>query len=169
MDRRILARFVLMGFGAVLLMPVPPVHAQAAAEYAGATAGMASVGVLRPKLMSPTMPAGTKTSSTHLPRPAGPPPEMANREYFRQQAGANGLRVNFRSEPAGASVWVDGRFVGQTPVELTLPAGPHQVKLLGPHQEFLERSIVVRSVNSLTFSFSLPPVYPTAIQALSRR
>jgi hypothetical protein len=33
------------------------------------------------------------------------------------------------SDPAGAEIYVDGHFVGQTPATLHLPAGPHRIEL----------------------------------------
>lgn len=47
--------------------------------------------------------------------------------------------LSVESVPAGATVYVDGRFVGQTPIEVTNPpAGDHRVRLV--KAEFLEHS-----------------------------
>ena len=37
--------------------------------------------------------------------------------------------VTFVSEPSGADVYVDGKFVGSTPSSLTLPAGSHEIRV----------------------------------------
>lgn len=53
--------------------------------------------------------------------------------------------VRVTSDPPGATVLVDGRTVGATPIELVLPAGPHAVRVEKPG--FLENaeSLEVRS------------------------
>jgi|GEM_PF-1267760 hypothetical protein len=151
------------------MLPALPAHAQAAGEYAGATSGMASVTVSRPGVFNPSVPASRppSTSSAHLSKPAGPPPEVLNREWFRQQAGKTGIEAHLASEPAGASLWVDGRFVGRTPVELLLPAGRHQVRLLGPHQEYLESTLELRAGGPTRMLYRLPSAYPAVVQALA--
>ncbi|HTW23459.1 MAG TPA: PEGA domain-containing protein [Candidatus Baltobacteraceae bacterium] len=41
------------------------------------------------------------------------------------------------SDPAGAEIYVDGKFVGQTPSTIELPAGSHHVEVKSPgHQEW---------------------------------
>jgi PEGA domain len=37
--------------------------------------------------------------------------------------------VNFVSEPPGADIYVDGKFVGNTPSSLALPAGSHEIRV----------------------------------------
>jgi hypothetical protein len=156
-----------LAVGLSLLLTLPA-HGQAAGEYAGATSGMASVTVSRSGVFNPSMPATRPTSSTtHLAKPTGPPPEVLNRDWFREQAGKQGIRAHLASTPAGASLWVDGRYVGQTPLELFLPAGHHQVRLLGPHQEYLEATLELRAGGSTQILYRLPPSYPAVVQALT--
>jgi gamma-glutamyl hercynylcysteine S-oxide synthase len=42
---------------------------------------------------------------------------------------ANGTRVSFATHPAGAGVWVDGRYLGATPCEGFVPRGERTVEL----------------------------------------
>ena len=46
-----------------------------------------------------------------------------------------GAQVELRSTPSGASVYVDGRRVGATPIQLHLPAGTRRVEYRRPHFE----------------------------------
>jgi len=52
-------------------------------------------------------------------------------ELVRTDALASGPLVTLRvvSHPAGASVWLDDRARGVTPIELAVPVGPHQLTL----------------------------------------
>lgn len=63
-------------------------------------------------------------------------------------------RLDLQSEPAGATVYLDGRFAGHTPLVLDLPAGEHKVKLakIG----YLEKARVVRLRAGETTSVTLP-------------
>ncbi|MEZ5403510.1 MAG: PEGA domain-containing protein [Bryobacteraceae bacterium] len=51
--------------------------------------------------------------------------------------------VDVRSNPDGAEIVVNGRFMGFTPATLRLAAGEHQVKLLKPGKATWERLLVV--------------------------
>ncbi|MFN7921109.1 MAG: PEGA domain-containing protein [Bryobacteraceae bacterium] len=46
------------------------------------------------------------------------------------------------SKPEGAEIWVNGRFMGQTPATLRLPPGEHQVQLRSPDKAAWERTVV---------------------------
>lgn len=63
--------------------------------------------------------------------------------------------VRITSDPPGAMVWVDDRSVGATPIELTLPAGPHAVRI--EKRGFLEdaKAIGVRSGVNDEFRFRM--------------
>jgi hypothetical protein len=62
-------------------------------------------------------------------------------------------KLDLRSEPAGAAVYVDGKFAGHTPLILDLEAGEHRVKLakIG----YLDKSRVVRLRPGETMAVSL--------------
>jgi len=47
------------------------------------------------------------------------------------------------SDPAGAEIYVDARFVGQTPATLHLPAGPHRIELRASNKKDWSRELQV--------------------------
>ncbi len=51
--------------------------------------------------------------------------------------------VAVRSNPEGAEILINGKFMGYTPSTLRLPAGEHQVKLLKPGKAAWDRLLVV--------------------------
>jgi hypothetical protein len=73
------------------------------------------------------------------------------REVFVPLAQNIGI-VQVDSIPNGATVYVDGRLIGQTPTTIKIPAGPHQVRLVSgqrSHQETVEVS--ADSLQQFTF------------------
>ena len=98
-----------------------------------------------------------------LAKPAGPPPGQLNREWFAKQAGKKGADLTIDATPAKTSVWVDGKFVGKAPMTLTLPAGKHQVSLLGPRQEHADRDIDIVEGKAQRQAFQLQETYPAAV------
>jgi formylglycine-generating enzyme required for sulfatase activity len=61
-------------------------------------------------------------------------------QEFALALAPNWSEVSLGSMPAGATVKVDGRPLGQTPLELELPAGPHEIELSADrHKPWRER------------------------------
>jgi hypothetical protein len=147
---------------AACLAGAPPAQAQAAAEYGGATGVSAGAVSSKPQLFSPGGKPAVNNSLT-LAKPGGPPPGQINREWFAKQAGKNGGEVAIDATPAKTSVWVDGKFVGKAPMTLTLPAGKHQVSLLGPRQEHANREIDITSGKKQRLAVQLQETYPSAV------
>jgi hypothetical protein len=144
------------------LVGAPPVHAQAAAEYGGATGVSASAVASKPQLFNPGA-AHAANNSLFLAKPGGPPPGQLNREWFAKQAGKKGAELTIDATPAKTGVWVDGKFVGKAPMTLTLPAGKHHVSLLGPRQEHAERDVEVVEGKAQRLAFQLQETYPAAV------
>jgi hypothetical protein len=66
------------------------------------------------------------------------------------------LKVN--SEPAGATVRVDGQIKGHTPLRLDLVAGTHLIRVSHKATRSSDRRIVIRAGEDITENFSLDPV-----------
>ncbi|HEV2387846.1 MAG TPA: PEGA domain-containing protein [Candidatus Acidoferrales bacterium] len=151
--------------GVVTLWLIPwaaDARAQAAAEYAGATGVSASTVASKPQVFNPGG-ALQPNMSLFLAKPAGPPPEVANRKWFEQQAGKDGGRLSIDATPAHASVWIDGKYVGRAPVSVSLPPGKHQVSLLGPRQENTRRDVEITAGQDQKLTIELKETYPTAV------
>jgi PEGA domain len=75
--------------------------------------------------------AGAKTPSNTLPTNTPPPNPQANPASDPSVTcmSYTGACVAFVSEPLGADVFVDGKFVGNTPSTLTLTAGSHEIRI----------------------------------------
>lgn len=82
--------------------------------------------------------------------------ESPERAAAAEQARGSVLRV--ASEPAGATVWLDGRAVGETPLRVVgVPAGSHTLVLRRGGYASREREVVVGSAAVETVSERLVP------------
>jgi len=58
--------------------------------------------------------------------------------------------VNVSSDPAGADIYLDGQFVGNTPSELHLPAGAHKIRIQSENTKSWERNLNVLKDSEVT-------------------
>ena len=58
--------------------------------------------------------------------------------------------VSIASDPTDAEIYVDGKFVGQTPSKILLASGPHRVELRASGQRNWERDLEVLKDSELT-------------------
>jgi S1-C subfamily serine protease len=65
--------------------------------------------------------------------------------------------VSISSDPPGADITVDGKFVGNTPSTLMLSAGPHAVEVKAPGRRAWERKLEVLKESQVTLKASLEP------------
>jgi hypothetical protein len=75
---------------------------------------------------------------------AGPLRPRADAGYLDASGvgGGTGM-VAISSEPVGAEIYVDGKFVGQTPSTVPLPAGAHHVEVKATGRMHWERDLTV--------------------------
>jgi len=68
-------------------------------------------------------------------------------------AGRTGVgtgSLTIASDPAGAEIYVDAHFVGQTPATLHLPAGPHRIELRANDKKNWSRELEVMKDSEVT-------------------
>jgi hypothetical protein len=82
---------------------------------------------------------------------AAPPVEAAVPQPNATQSGT----VTFRSEPDGADITVDGKFVGTTPSSLQLTAGDHSIEIAKAHFSPWKRTMTVTAGSSANLSATL--------------
>lgn len=125
-----LRRFAVIS--AVVVACCGVARGQAAAEYGGAASVSASTAAAEKSIMipAPSKPVVPKRSQ-HLVIPTGPPPEVVNRKALEQNAGKDASKLLLRSTPSPAQVWVDGAFVGNTPMLLIVAPGKYEVEARG--------------------------------------
>lgn len=144
------------------LAAAPSARAQDAVEYGGGVGMSAGVATSQPSVFSPS-PAAAPNSSLFLAKPVGPPPQQLNREWFAKQAGKTGAKLTIDAVPPQSRVWIDGKFVGEAPLTLTLPAGKHHLSLMGPRQEHADQDIEIASGKPRHLEIHLTETYPNAV------
>ena len=73
--------------------------------------------------------------------------------------------LSLRTNPDEARVYVDEAFRGETPLELELPAGEHQLRLSHPLMHDALRTIPAVAGRTLELDFDLDPLPPSALVA----
>jgi len=140
-------------------------QAQSAAEYGSSVSrsGGAAAGakVVKPELPQPATAAAS--ASAHMPVRAGESVAAANGRTLQQRAGPDGAKVSLRSVPDRAQVWIDGLFVGATPLDLTLAPGRHLVEMRGATSEMVRQQIELQPKQSREVLSTLKPRYPDKV------
>ena len=140
-------------------------QAQSSAEYGSVVSrsGGAAAGakVVKPEAPQPAI--GAASPSAHMPVRTGESVAAANGRTLQQRAGPDGAKVVLRSAPDRAQVWIDGLFVGSTPLELTLAPGRHLVEMRGATTEMVRQQIELQPKQSREVLLTLKPRYPDKI------
>lgn len=151
-----------------------PCWAQDTVEYAGASASSAakatamskvlkSATTLLPKPGNAASSAAGKATSTYLIVPSGPPADVVNRETLAKNAGKDAAKMLLRSAPSDARVWVNGAFVGTTPLLLIVPPGKYHVKMADDRLDSKEQDLGVLPRETREFLLRLAVRYPASV------
>jgi PEGA domain len=163
----------------LLLLATGCVYAQAAAEYGGATSGIAasiSNTNLMKNIQVPDIPGSKPSvimsqpsknsgvSSNYIFDSMKQGSVEANRKALEDQAGKNAAKLMLRSTPAHADVQIDGKPVGKTPILLVLAPGQYDVVMNGKRMDHGEQKIDLLPKETREFLLPLKQLYPTAVQ-----
>ena len=86
-----------------------------------------------------------------------------NRKALEQSAGRDAAKLVLQSVPGAALAYIDGRFVGRTPVQLTVAPGKYKVEMSGEHEATGERLVGVLPNETQQIEISLASNYPASI------
>jgi PEGA domain-containing protein len=138
------------------------VSAQSTVEAAGTTsvAAAAASGAKPAGWASVTLP-DNKGKSSHLAASSGPPADAANRQALEQRAGQNPSKLLIRSVPTAAQVWIDGKFVGNSPMLLVLAPGKYRLELRGQRMEYASQVVDLLPKETREVALKLVVRYPT--------
>ena len=157
----------------LILLSAHPAEAQATAEYGHAVAGAAANVTGLAKQVDSALSTGKKPGSTLPPDkssgaapPTGAALVAANRRALEQRAGKDAAKLTLKSIPAKASVRIDGKTVGLTPLLLTLAPGAYKVEMEGPRMELGKQQVELRpqETREVELRLSSAPRYPTHIR-----
>jgi hypothetical protein len=166
--------------GLMLVLAVSPqiVRAQAAAAQAGSSSASASATTekeikpagspgtrLIPTSISTTTIKSTDATSpsAHIVAPDGPPPEEVNRKALEENAGPDAGKLLLRSTPAGAQVFINGAYVGKSPMLLIVPPGKYTVEMRGARMETGSKIVGLLANQTQTIAMTLRQLYPSSV------
>jgi PEGA domain len=153
-----------------------PAAAQAATEYGhiatGASVGATGVSKVGNRVAS-TLSRGAKPGSAADPDKQSrvmtvteSSLEDANRRALGQRAGQNAATLRLKSVPAKAVVRIDGKLVGQTPLQMFLAPGTYKIEMEGPLGESGKQQVSLdpKARREIELRLSAAPRYPAQIR-----
>jgi PEGA domain-containing protein len=147
---------LLFSLGCRIASAQSTVEAAGATSVATATASSAKA----PKWPSVTLP-DNKGKSSHLASSSGPPADVANRQALEQRAGHTPCKLLIRSVPTASQVWIDGNFVGNSPMLLVLAPGKYNLELRGRRMEYASQVVDLLPKETREVALKLAVRYPT--------
>lgn len=147
--------------------------AQDTVEYGSAAASSSKVAsiskvlkpatTLMPSVSKPAAAASGGATSTFLTIPTGPPADVVNRAALEKKAGKDAAKMLLRSTPSGARVWVNGEFVGSTPLLLIVPPGKYRVRMADSRLDLAQQEFGVLPHETRELTLPLAVRYPASV------
>lgn len=166
-------------FALLLTLASSCAFAQAAAEYGGATSGVAasiSGTNLMKKVQVPDMTSNkpsvimsqpsknSKVNANYIFDSMKQGSVAQNRKALEAGAGKNAAKLMLRSTPSHADVKINGKPVGKTPILLVVPPGQYDVAMNGKRMEHAEQKIDLLPKETREFLLPLKQLYPTSVK-----
>jgi hypothetical protein len=108
-------------------------------------------------------PPAQQTGSPHLIAKPGPPEDETNRKALEDNAGKDPANILLRSTPTGAQIYVNGAFVGHTPLLLTVAPGKYKIEMRGQRDDFAERTVGLLANDTQRIALTLASRYPNRV------
>ena len=141
--------------------------AQSSAENSGQPSATAAAAPLQRKseASAPETNAQDPAKPQHLAAPPGPSSDLVNRQALEQHAGKNACKLLLRSTPSTAQVFVDGAFVGNSPLEIVVAPGKYQIEMRGQRLDSARRQVDLLPRETREVALPLAARYPTHVTA----
>jgi len=115
----------------------------------------------------PPAPAPKAEASVATPvstfTPASLPADVTNRKALEQRAGKDAAKLVLQSVPSNALIYIDGMFVGRTPLLLIVPPAKYKVEMHGQRDGFGERLIGLLPKETQQLTLTLELRYPAKL------
>jgi hypothetical protein len=152
---------------AILLLSAAA-SAPSSGENSGQSSAAPAAAPVQTKSDAPAAPTTTSQDPVkpqHLAAPLGPPSGLVNRQALEQHAGKNACKLLLRSTPSTAQVFVDGAFVGNSPLELVVAPGKYQIEMRGQRLDSARRQVDLLPRETREVALPLTARYPTHVTA----
>jgi len=121
----------------------------------------------QPSGTPPPAPAPKAEASVATPvstfTPASLPADVTNRKALEQRAGKDAAKLVLQSVPSNAMIYIDGMFVGRTPLLLIVPPAKYKVEMHGQRDGFGERLIGLLPKETQQLTLTLELRYPAKL------
>jgi len=121
----------------------------------------------QPSGTPPPAPAPKAEASVATPvstfTPASLPAYVTNRKALEQRAGKDAAKLVLQSVPSNALIYIDGMFVGRTPLLLIVPPAKYKVEMHGQRDGFGERLIGLLPKETQQLTLTLELRYPAKL------
>lgn len=154
--------FALIGFGAVGL-PAQVDLKRATEPNMAPTSSEFTSDIFRTFASHETATPTKQDASPHLVAPAGPPQDELNRRDLEGNAGTNAGKLLLRSVPSEAQIFINGLFVGQTPLLISVAPGKYKIEMRGPRLELGHSMEVVMPKEVHATLLNLSQRYPSSV------
>ncbi|HXP81290.1 MAG TPA: PEGA domain-containing protein [Verrucomicrobiae bacterium] len=157
--------FILIFAGALAM------HAQAVAEYGAAMGNSAGVtAAVKPPAPNLGLPetaanagSGAALNSPGVPGGNAESAAQTNKQFFQSQSGPNAAQVAVHTVPDHAQAWIDGKFVGPTPLDLKLAPGHHQVLVRAPNMQEVVRDFDLTAKQTQAIDLAMKSSYQNQV------
>jgi hypothetical protein len=159
----VLGTLLILQFGAA-----PRGSAQTAASAAQSGLSTPSAGIATNEAKAPPPAATlanprTETSSPNLVARTGPPEDEMNRKELEDNAGRDPASLMMRSAPTGAMIYINGAFVGHTPLLLNVAPAKYKIEMRGQRDDFAARTVGLLANDRQEILLTLQTRYPNRI------
>jgi len=143
----------------------PSTMSTSTAPAGPAAAGSTGVTATETKAPAPVIatPPAQQTGSPHLIAKPGPPEDETNRKALEDNAGKDPANILMRSSPPGAQIYVNGAFVGRTPLLLTVAPGKYKIEMRGQRDDFAEQTVGLLANDTQRITLVLASRYPNRV------
>ena len=152
-------------YAVLLVIFLSPRYANAQAT-ANSTAAVSrtgvTYGVMAGTASSATPPQG-QSKSPHIADPGGPSADELNRKALEPRAGSSGGELLLRSLPDRAQVFVNGAYVGRTPLLLIVAPGKYNIEMRGQRESTGKRTVELAAKETQEIGLTLTPRYPNHV------
>jgi hypothetical protein len=111
----------------------------------------------------PTATPTKQSKSPYITEHPGPSKAEVNRKDFEDNAGEKAAKMLLRSVPSGASIFINGLSVGQTPLLMVIAPGKYKVDMVGPRQQSGHSTVGIMPKETQTVLINLKERYPTSV------
>jgi hypothetical protein len=171
MSLRVLFMF-MMAVIFISLINTSAMKGQAGVEYGG-VASMGGAGVtasaempspkVAPPASAPAAGAKATPGAAFIPAGSADAAAKANLKFFQDHSGLDAARVSLHSVPDHGQAWIDGKFVGTTPLDLKIAPGHHRISVRAPNMQESVRELDMAGKQSQTIDFPLKSLYQNQI------